>query len=382
LPPLGLYVHLPWCVRKCPYCDFNSHQLQGAVPAADYCEALLDDLREDLPLVWGRPVASVFFGGGTPSLFSGDHIGALLSRFRALLRLAPAAEITLEANPGTIERDSFMAYAQAGINRISLGVQSFDDGLLKAIGRIHGRQEVAQSLEALRASPISNFNIDLMYGLPGQSLAQAVDDVDRAIAAGATHISHYQLTLEPNTLFAAQPPKLPPDELCWDMQEATAGRLAGAGYRQYEISAWCKPGRECQHNLNYWRFGDYLGIGAGAHAKLTQPAAGEVLRQAKVRHPRRYLAGERLAVQQAVAAGDLVFEYFLNALRLREGPRQADFEARTGLAWAALAPRLDDAVARGLLEPVAGGVRPSALGWRFVNDLQALFLPGTAADIA
>lgn len=376
LPPLALYVHLPWCVRKCPYCDFNSHALKGDLPAAAYIEALLDDLEQDLTLAWGRPVSSIFFGGGTPSLFSAADIDRLLSGIRARVPLAPGCEITLEANPGTVEHDRFSAYRGAGINRVSLGVQSFDDGLLQAIGRIHGRAEVERAIAALHDAGLANFNIDLMYALPGQTRRQADTDVRRAIEARPAHLSHYQLTLEPNTAFAAAPPSgIADEETAWDMQADAAARLGEAGFRQYEISAWARDGAHCRHNLNYWGFGDYLGIGAGAHSKLTDPAGERVLRLAKSRHPKRYMAGERIAEDKVIDAGERVFEYFLNGFRLRDGVRCETFEARTGLPWARVSGRIEGAVSNGLLEAVEGGYRPTGLGWRFVNDLQALFLP-------
>jgi len=375
LPPLGLYVHLPWCVRKCPYCDFNSHELRQELPGEDYCEALLRDLEEDLPLVWGRPVHTIYFGGGTPSLFSAALIDRLISGFRARLDLVPGAEITLEANPGTVERDRFTAYRDAGINRVSLGAQSFDDECLKALGRIHGSDEVHRAIESLHAAGLENFNIDLMFGLPGQTLEGALADVTQALAAKPTHLSHYQLTLEPNTAFAARPPALPDEELCWSMQEACGGKLEQAGFEHYEVSAWCLPGRQSRHNMNYWQFGDYLGIGAGAHGKLTLPALGEVRRRIKQRHPKRYLAGEALALDEAVADKDLAFEYFLNALRLRRGFSLKQFSQRTGVDRASIAGPLRAALERGLLEQDDDLFRPTELGWRFVNDLQGLFLP-------
>ena len=266
-PPLGLYVHLPWCVRKCPYCDFNSHALKGELPADEYIDALLADLENDLPMVWGRPVSSIYFGGGTPSLFSADQIDTILARIRGLLQLTPDVEVTMEANPGTIEYDSFTAYRQAGINRVSLGAQSFDDDALQVLGRIHASDEIERAVESLHASGISNFNIDLMYGLPDQTVEMAQADIARAITCRPAHISHYQLTLEPNTLFAAQPPQLPGDDTRWEMQEACSEQLVDAGYNTYEISAWGKPEKACRHNLNYWRFGDYLGIGAACTRK-------------------------------------------------------------------------------------------------------------------
>ncbi len=392
LPPLGLYVHLPWCVRKCPYCDFNSHALKGALPGAEYVEALLRDLEADLPLVWGRPVSTVYFGGGTPSLFDATLVESLLSGLRARLELAPDVEITLEANPGTVERDSFTAYREAGINRVSLGAQSFDAGCLAALGRIHGPEDIHRALASLQAAGLDNFNVDLMFGLPGQSVDMALEDLRQGLGAAPAHLSHYQLTLEPNTEFAARPPVLPDDDESWAMQEACGEALRAAGYAQYEVSAWSRPGRESRHNLNYWHFGDYLGIGAGAHGKLTLPATAtatataagtrEVRRRVKVRHPKRYLAGERVAMDDAVAGEDLAFEFFLNALRLRDGFSLARFQARTGLEPGIIADPLEEALERGLLEPVADGrggaegrYRPTELGWRFGNDLQALFLP-------
>ena len=375
LPPLSLYVHLPWCVRKCPYCDFNSHTLKGDLPLEAYTEALLGDLERDLPLVWGRTVHSVYFGGGTPSLFPATQLGILLDGLRARLDLAPGLEITLEANPGTIERDSFKAYRDVGINRVSLGAQSFDAAALTALGRIHGPGDIERSIESLHAAGLENFNIDLMFGLPGQNVDAALRDLDLALAGAPAHLSHYQLTLEPNTAFAADPPELPDEETCWAMQERAAERLLADGFAPYEISAWCRNGRESRHNLNYWQFGDYLGIGAGAHGKITLPASGEVRRRIKTRHPKRYLAGETLAQDLAVPPDDLAFEYFLNALRLREGFSLDAFEARTGLSRDAVAGALSAARERGLLEAWRGGYRPTDLGWRFSNDLQALFLP-------
>ena len=380
LPPLALYVHLPWCVRKCPYCDFNSHTLKGDLPESDYVAALLTDLEGDLPLVWGRPVHSIYFGGGTPSLFSASQLGKLLDGVRARLDLAPALEVTLEANPGTVERDSFRAYRDAGINRVSLGAQSFDTAALTALGRIHGRGDIERSIDALHAAGLDNFNIDLMFGLPGQTVDGALDDIEQALAGTPAHVSHYQLTLEPNTAFAASPPALPDEDTCWAMQEHSAARLSAAGFHAYEISAWCLPGRESRHNLNYWRFGDYLGLGAGAHGKITLPATGEIRRRIKTRHPKRYLAGETLAQDLAVSRADLAFEYFLNVLRLRDGFSLEAFEARTGLSRQDVSGPLDTALERGLLEVREGGFRPTDLGWRFSNDLQALFLPESPVE--
>ena len=378
-PPLSLYVHLPWCVRKCPYCDFNSHALKGELPAEEYVQALISDLEADLPLTWGRVVQSVYFGGGTPSLFPARAIDEFLSALRARVDVRPGAEVTLEANPGTIEHDDFTAYRQAGINRVSLGVQSFDDGMLQRLGRIHRSAEVEGSLQALADSGITNFNIDLMYALPGQSSAQAERDVRAAIEAGPGHISCYQLTLEPNTAFAADPPALPGIDVAWDMQQAGSEALRSAGYARYEISAYARPGSECAHNLNYWTYGDFLAIGAGAHGKITMAAEDRVLRYAKHRHPRQYLRGlqtaDWVAERRTLTGQDLVFEYFLNRLRLRNGFREEDFSEHTGLAWSIVEARVGEAIERGLLARVDGRIRTTALGWNFINDIQQMFLP-------
>lgn len=378
-PPLSLYVHLPWCVRKCPYCDFNSHAGKGALPFEAYVDALVADLDADLPLAWGRVVHSVFFGGGTPSLFPPEAIDRFLQQASARLRFAPDIEITLETNPGTVEHGPFPGYRAAGVNRLSFGVQSFDDGCLQRLGRIHSRFDAERAVKAAQDAGLDNLNIDLMYALPGQSLAMALDDVERALALAPAHISHYQLTLEPNTVFAARPPQgLPDEDDAWDMQEACQARLAGAGFAQYEISAYARPGRQCAHNLNYWRFGDYLGIGAGAHGKLTLGADQQVLRRWKVKHPTEYLAkaGTAAAVggDEVLTPQRLPFDFMLNALRLNEGVPAALFEARTGLPLAAIADRLADARARGWLEPDPAWLRPTELGRRFANDVIGLFL--------
>ena len=364
--PLSLYVHMPWCVRKCPYCDFNSHTAPDHLPVDKYIQALIADLEQDLPLVWGRPVQSIYFGGGTPSLFLAGPIAGFLSAVRARLDLRPDIEITLEANPGTIERDSFTAYAQAGINRVSLGVQSFDDEMLKRIGRIHGRQEIDRSLESLGSSGITNFNIDLMYALPGQGPAQSRRDVELAIGSSPAHVSFYQLTIEPNTAFAVQPPKLPVDDVAWDMQQTGLEMLEEAGYGQYEISAFARKDLHSRHNMNYWRYGDFLAIGAGAHGKISLPATGEVLRYSKHRHPKRYLeglgSGEWMAERRVLTNDERVFEFFLNQLRLKEGVHVDDFSARTGLHWQVVESRVQQALDRGLLEVAHKHLRPTALG--------------------
>ncbi len=377
-PPLALYVHLPWCVRKCPYCDFNSHVHKGPLPQADYVAALLADLEADAAAVAGRSVATVFFGGGTPSLFAPDRLAAFLDGVRARVALAPDAEITLEANPGTIEHGRFGGYQAAGINRVSLGAQSFADRQLELLGRIHAAADTGRAVGELQAAGLANFNLDLMYALPEQSLGGALADIEAAIALGAPHLSHYQLTLEPGTVFHARPPPLPDEDLAATIQERGHAWLAAAGYRQYEVSAWARPGAECRHNLNYWRYGDYLGIGAGAHGKITA-ASGAIVRTEKPKQPREYLAaaarGGAIGTRTPVPAEERPFEYMLNALRLTAGFAREEFEARTALEITTIAPALEAAIGRGLLEESAGGFRPTVLGLRFLNDLQALFLP-------
>jgi len=379
LLPLTLYVHLPWCVRKCPYCDFNSHEAPSQLPAKEYVDALLADLELDLPLVWGRTVQSVFFGGGTPSLFSAKWIEYLLDGIRARLSVSPQAEITLEANPGTTEHDSFSAYRDAGINRFSLGAQSFNDSLLQRLGRIHGRAEIETAVESIQTAGISNFNIDLMYALPGQATGDALDDVRQALDCTPTHLSYYQLTVEPNTAFHANPPELPDDDTAWDMQEQCGQLLMEAGFRQYEISAWAREGFQCRHNLNYWRYGDFLGIGAGAHSKLTLPAEQSVRRRVRLRHPGSWLeaiqTGGGLAEDRLVGEEDRVFEFFLNQLRLYDGVRKAQFTPRTGLSWGRVSVRVEKAIESGLLTDNNGVLKPTSLGWRFSNEVQAIFLP-------
>ena len=379
-PPLSLYVHLPWCVRKCPYCDFNSHERRGALPFDAYVEALVSDLDQDLPLAWGRVVHSVFFGGGTPSLFPPEAIDAFLQQASARLRFAPGLEITLETNPGTAEHGRFEGYRAAGVNRLSFGIQSFDDGCLQRLGRIHDSREAESAVKLAQDAGFDNLNLDLMYALPGQTLDMAVADVERAIALQPAHLSHYQLTLEPNTVFAARPPSGIPDlDASWDIQEACQARIAAAGFEHYEVSAYAQPGRQSAHNLNYWRFGDYLGIGAGAHGKLTLGAGQSILRRWKVKHPTDYLAkaGTPAAIggDETLSAARLPFDYMLNALRLHEGFGLDAFEARTGLPRAAIAAQLDAATQRGWITvDTSGHVRPTELGRRFTNDVIELFL--------
>lgn len=376
-PPLSLYVHVPWCVRKCPYCDFNSHELSGDIPETAYVDALLADLEQDLPAVWGRPVATVFIGGGTPSLLSPEALDRLLSGLRARLKIASDAEITLEANPGTVEAGRFAEYRAAGINRLSIGVQSFDDDLLQRLGRIHGRREALRAAEAAHHADLDNFNLDLMFGLPGQSLAQGIEDVSTAIALAPAHLSYYQLTLEPNTAFHHRPPTLPPEDDIEDIQRQGQARLAAAGYAQYEVSAYAREGRQCRHNLNYWRFGDYLGIGAGAHAKLTQAAEGRIERLWKRRHPRDYLAAaDKVDGRSVLSRSDAAFEFMLNALRLVEGFDTELFTQRTGLALNVVTQGLQAAEQRGLITWDPQRVCPTPQGRDFLNDLIQLFLDG------
>jgi oxygen-independent coproporphyrinogen-3 oxidase len=378
-PPLSLYIHVPWCVRKCPYCDFNSHQQKGNLPVAEYVTALIADLEQDLPLTWGRTVHSVFLGGGTPSLFPPEAIGEILSACAARLRFAPNAEVTMECNPGTAEHGRFEAYLAAGVNRVSFGVQSFDDGCLQRLGRIHDAGEAERAVKLAQDAGVANINLDLMYALPQQTLAMALHDVERAIALQPQHLSHYQLTLEPNTVFAAQPPAgIPAEDDAWDMQERCIEAMAAAGYAQYEVSAYAQPGRQCAHNLNYWRYGDYLGIGAGAHGKLTLGARKEIRRSWKVKNPRDYLASAgqpgSIGGDEPVAAPQRPFDYMLNALRLVEGFALKDFEARTGLGRGAIAGKLESARERGWVEVGHGRVVPTELGRRFTNDVISLFL--------
>jgi oxygen-independent coproporphyrinogen-3 oxidase len=382
LPPLSLYVHLPWCLKKCPYCDFNSHERRGELPEAAYLDALQADLEATLPLVWGRHIVSVFIGGGTPSLFTPAGIERLIGDIRARLPLEPGVEITLEANPGTFERDRFRAYRAAGVTRLSVGVQSFDDDALKAIGRVHDAAQARAAVEEARAA-FDTFNIDLMYALPGQTLEALGADLDTALSFQPPHLSVYHLTLEPNTLFAVQPPSLPDDDTASDMLDLICERTGRLGLQRYEVSAFAKPGHRCTHNLNYWQFGDYIGIGAGAHGKLS--FAHRVLRQVRWREPAAYLqqaaAGRAMSNEHEVRRADLAFEFMLGALRLREGFEWAWFTERTGLPASSVRARLDEAAARGLIEFDAGGavVRPTARGFDFLSDLQSMFLPPEAA---
>jgi oxygen-independent coproporphyrinogen-3 oxidase len=381
LPPLSLYVHLPWCLRKCPYCDFNSHEFRAGSPVGDlpeqrYIDALVADLEASLPLIWGRTVHSIFIGGGTPSLFSPQAIDRLLGDLRARLRLDADCEITLEANPGTFEKDRFKAFRSAGVTRLSVGVQSFNDAHLKALGRVHDRAQALAAVEEA-AQAFDTFNLDLMYALPGQTLAQLDEDIHTALALAPPHISIYHLTIEPNTVFAKFPPVVPEDDMAYAMLDRLTERTGVAGLQRYEVSAYARAGHRCWHNLNYWQFGDYLGIGAGAHSKLS--FAHRVVRQVRFREPQGYmahaLAGQAIAQDDDVARADLPFEFMLNALRLKEGFALQDFTERTGLPLTAIQAGLDEAERKGLIERDFTRVSPTVRGFDFLSDLQSLFLP-------
>ena len=375
LPPLAAYVHIPWCVRKCPYCDFNSHTSDSALPEDAYIDALIADLDEDLQYTHGRELTSIFFGGGTPSLFSAASLGRLLEAMQQRLNFSRDIEITLEANPGTFEQAKFMGYRAAGINRLSIGIQSFNPTHLKALGRIHDDQEALTAVDMARRAGFDNLNLDLMHGLPGQSLEQARADIDQAITLAPEHLSWYQLTLEPNTVFYSRPPVLPVEDVLWDIQEAGQARLAETGYGQYEISAYARNGHQARHNLNYWRYGDFLGIGAGAHGKLTHPD-GPVERYWKTRQPRDYLNPGKIfhAGSKQLTAQELPFDFLMNALRLVDGVPSHWYNERTGQPIEAIAPLLDRAVQRGLLEPWQQQLRPTEKGRLFLNDLLEMFL--------
>ena len=371
LPPLALYVHLPWCVRKCPYCDFNSHELGDELPERRYIDCLIADLEALLPSVWGRRIMSVFIGGGTPSLFSPEAIDRLLSEVRARLSVEPDAEITLEANPGTVEAGRFAGYRASGVNRLSLGVQSLDDSMLAALGRIHSAEEAQRAIE-VAMKHFDNVNLDLMYGLPGQTLERARGDIVEVARWGTAHLSAYQLTIEPNTIFFRRPPALPEHDVCADMQLAVEETLGQAGFEHYETSAFARPSRRCRHNLNYWEFGDYLGIGTGAHGKLS--FADRVTRHERIKQPREYMAAPGRAQERVVAAEELSFEFMLNALRLVEGFALELFSARTGLSAAVIESRLRLAEEQGLIVRSRQRIVPSVRGQRFLNELQQIFL--------
>jgi putative oxygen-independent coproporphyrinogen III oxidase len=392
LPPLSLYVHLPWCLKKCPYCDFNSHEIgrfAGAagsgvsVPEQRYLDALVADLEAALPLIWGRPIHSIFIGGGTPSLFSPEAIDRLLGDLRARLQLEPDCEVTLEANPGTFEKDRFRAFRQAGVTRLSVGVQSFNDAHLKALGRVH---DSAQAIAAVEEAALAfdTFNLDLMYALPGQTLADLERDVVQALALMPPHLSVYHLTIEPNTWFAKFPPAVPDEDTAYAMLDRITEMTAGAGMERYEVSAYAKRGHRCRHNVNYWQFGDYLGIGAGAHSKISFPH--RIVRQVRYREPALYmdnaLAGQPVSQDGEVSRADLPFEFMLNALRLRDGFAPAQFTERTGLALSAIEQPLQQAERKGLIERDLAWIQPTERGFDFLSDLQALFLASGSSPAA
>jgi oxygen-independent coproporphyrinogen-3 oxidase len=380
-PPLSLYVHIPWCVRKCPYCDFNSHEVRDTIPEQAYVDALIADLEQDLPRVWGRTVETVFIGGGTPSLFSPTTISRLLSELQARLPLRPAAEITLEANPGTVDQERFLGFREAGINRLSIGIQSFDRSSLRRIGRIHDDREALGAVRAAQQAGFDNINLDLMFGLPDQSLERALEDLHTALDLQPAHLSWYELTIEPNTRFYRHPPERPSDERLWDMQEQGRRLLEAGDYTRYEVSAYSRGQQHCRHNLNYWQFGDYLGIGAGAHAKITDAGRQSVTRTAKTRHPRAYLeqaTGEgRIAAETRLDADDVMLEYALNALRLDRGFSAEEFCAATGLPFSATAKPVNAAVEQGLLENSNGRIGTTARGQRYLNEVLQYWLTDT-----
>lgn len=383
-PPLSLYIHIPWCVRKCPYCDFNSHEAREGIPERAYIEALMADLEASLPEVWGRPVNTVFFGGGTPSLFSPEAIDRLLAGIRARLQLQPGAEITLEANPGTVDHERFQGFRDAGINRLSIGVQSFQPDLLEKLGRIHNARDAIRAVEAAHHAGFENFNLDLMFGLPGQTLQQARNDLRTAVDLEPAHLSWYELTIEPNTWFYSHPPALPTDDAIADMQDVGRTVLEARGFRRYEVSAWARGQRACKHNLNYWQFGDYLGIGAGAHGKITDTARQNIVRTARIRHPQAYLDGQTsgnfTSSRVALRPEDAILEFVMNALRLDDGFRLEQFTLHTGLPSSALQPAMQQALDAGLLLQDDDHVRPAPQGQRYLNELLQYWMHDARPD--
>jgi len=376
--PLSLYVHIPWCVKKCPYCDFNSHEARKDVPEEKYVKALLTDLESELPHIWGRPIETIFIGGGTPSLFSSEAINKLLCGLRERLPISPLTEITMEANPGTFEQQRFSAYRKAGINRLSMGVQTFNNEHLKSLGRIHSGNEALVATDIAKKAGFDNYNIDLMFGLPKQNIQQALDDLQQAIDCQANHISWYQLTIEENTLFHHSPPVLPKNELLWEMQQQGQALLAKAGYHQYEVSAYALNKKRCQHNINYWEFGDYLGIGAGAHGKISMPD-GSTSRHSKYRHPEKYmemaLLGKARSTTKQLTEQDLCFEFILNIVRLKKKSfTKNDFEARTRLQFNAIESNLDETIKEGLMQKIDDQYSTTEKGWAFLNDVMEKFL--------
>ena len=380
-PPLSLYIHIPWCVRKCPYCDFNSHEARNGIPEDAYIDALIADLEQDLPAVWGRTIETVFFGGGTPSLFSPGGIDRLLADVRARVPLKPDAEITLEANPGTVDHARFKGFRDAGVNRLSIGIQSFQPGLLKEIGRIHTDSDAIAAVEAAHQAGFDNVNLDLMFGLPGQTQAQALVDLRTAKELEPSHISWYELTIEPNTWFHRHPPQRPDDDTLWEMQQAGRTLLESAGFERYEVSAYARHGQRCRHNMNYWQFGDYLGIGAGAHAKISDAATQGITRIAKQRHPRSYLDSThtvaRISSTTRLAPEDVLLEFAMNALRLDQGFSPATFKATTGLPYTAIESIVNKGVADGLLDTGNHVIRATQKGQRYLNELLQHWMPDT-----
>jgi putative oxygen-independent coproporphyrinogen III oxidase len=378
-PPLSLYVHIPWCIRKCPYCDFNSHEARGDIPEDRYIKALIADLEQDLPAVWGRTVESLFIGGGTPSLFSVHGIERLLSEIRARIPLKPGAEITLEANPGTVDQARFSGFREAGINRLSMGVQSFQDDLLTAIGRIHDGSEALAATESARRAGFENINLDLMFGLPAQTTAQALLDLRTAMELRPTHLSWYELTIEPNTWFYRHPPVRPGDGVLWEMQAEGHSLLGDTGYHRYEVSAYAQEGRQCRHNLNYWQFGDYLGIGAGAHAKITNAATQTITRTSKVKHPRAYLdaahSKARIGTSAELSADDVILEFAMNSLRLDSGFSGDAFTCATSLPFSTIETQLQTGIEKGWLTENNGLIKTTVKGQRYLNELLQLWIP-------
>lgn len=377
-PPLSLYIHFPWCVQKCPYCDFNSHELKKSLNEKDYINALISDLEQELSLFWGRSISSIFMGGGTPSLFSPESIDQLISALRARLTFAPDIEITMEANPGTVELEKFKEFSAAGINRLSIGIQSFNDEKLKSLGRIHGRKEAIRAAELAHDANFNSFNLDLMYGLPDQTIEQAIEDINTAIALEPNHLSHYQLTIEPNTFFHHQPPTTPDDDKLWDMQNACQKSLAKNNYSQYEISAYAKESFQCQHNLNYWQFGDYLGIGAGAHGKLTNAPEQKIQRSWKVKQPNDYLynasSNNRIAGEKTLTREDASFEFMMNTLRLNNGFGTEIFQQHTGLPISVIEKTLMQAEEKGWIDWSLTRIKPTDAGRQYLNNLLELFM--------
>ncbi|MDX1536615.1 radical SAM family heme chaperone HemW [Arsukibacterium sp.] len=376
LPPLSLYIHIPWCIQKCPYCDFNSHAVKQGIPEQEYIAHLLADLDQDLKLVTDRPVSSIFIGGGTPSVFSATGISAILQGVRQRLNCTADMEVTMEANPGTVEAERFAGYVAAGVTRFSIGVQSFQSAQLKALGRIHDCDEAIRAAELASTLPLSSFNLDLMHGLPQQDISGALADLQQAIALAPPHLSWYQLTIEPNTAFASRPPVLPADDTLWDIQQQGLALLQQHGYQQYEISAYAKPGHQCRHNLNYWRYGDYLGIGCGAHGKITLPTRNTIVRTVKIKHPKGYMDIGRgyLDSKEQVPAEDRPFEFFMNRFRLLEPCPHADFTAYTGLPVSMIAPAINQAVQQQLLLDTGQHWQITDKGARYLNDLLTLFI--------